>query len=84
MLLQHFVRSCHFSKQMYSQALYTAVQWSRYPFHTCFLKMSLLSPTLTLFMPSETTMKDIMKQLERTLVIDEVIIKKLFFLAAVL
>lgn len=30
-------------------------------------------------MPSETGMKDIKKQLERTLVIDEVIIEKLFF-----
>lgn len=30
-------------------------------------------------MPSETVMKDFMKKLERTLVIDDIIIKNLFF-----
>lgn len=44
-----------------------------------FLKMPLHSPVLTLCMPFETGVKDMTKQLERTSVIDEVIIEKLFF-----
>lgn len=44
-----------------------------------FLKMPLHSPVLTLCTPFETRVKDMTKQLERTSVIDEVIIEKLFF-----
>lgn len=43
------------------------------------LKMLLHSPIMILCMPSETIMKDIMKQLEMTLPKDDVIIKKPFF-----
>lgn len=42
--------------------------------HGCFM-MPLLSPMVTLFLPS--AIKDIMKVLERTLMIDEVIINRI-------
>lgn len=44
-----------------------------------FFMMPQLTPIVTLFVPSEPAMKDIMKLVERTLEIDEVIVKKQFF-----